>query len=624
MGLGQALSAAVSGLRVTQSNLALVASNIANAETPGYVRKSASQVATASGDVTIGVRLSSITRELDQYLQRQLRTETSGGSYASTRADYFQRLQGVFGQPGDSNALDTVFNAFTSALQSLSTSPDASATRYGVLTAAQTLAQHLNGMTSDIQGMRSDAELALSDAVKQANSALTNIADINHQLALSNVGDATTATLRDQRDYYLDQLSQLMDIKVVPTDNNQVQVFTRAGTQLVGDRAASIIFDAKGSLTATSQWDADPNKRSVGTLLLDPGSGTPSDMIAGNMIGSGKIAALLDMRDNVLPSAQAQIDQIAAAMSSALSDRTTAGTTFTVGSQSGFNLDIGSLLSGNKITVTYTDTATNAQHTLSLIRVDDPRVLPLSDSATANTGDKVIGIDFSGGFASAIAQISTALGPAGLQVSNPSGTTLRVLDSGAGGKVTLNALSATATMTSLVNGGPELPFFLDGTKTYSGSIGALGNQVTGFAGRIAVNAALLADPSRLVVMQTSPLTAAADPTRPDFILDRLTNGVLDFGPEAGIGTAAAPFSGSLQSYIRQMISQQGEAAANADSLNQGQQVVVNTLQQRFADQSNVNIDQEMANLMKLQTAYGANARVLSAAKDMLDQLFQVL
>jgi len=624
MGLGQALSAAVSGLRVTQSNLALVASNIANAETPGYVRKTVSQVANASGDVTIGVRLSSITRELDQYVQRQLRAETSGGTYASTRADYFQRLQGIFGQPGDSNALDTVFNAFTTALQSLSTSPDSSAARYGVLTAAQTLAQHLNGMSSDMQGMRSDAELALSDAVTQANSALKNIADINRQLGLTNVQDATSATLQDQRDYYLARLSQLMDIKVVQTDNNQVQVFTRAGTQLVGDRAASIIFDAKGSLTATSQWDADPSRRSVGTLLLDPGAGTPSDMIAGNMIGSGKIAALLDMRDNVLPAAQAQIDQIAAAMSSALSDRTTTGSVASVGSQSGFNLDIGSLLSGNKITVNYTDTATNTQHTVTLLRVDDPRVLPLSNSATANTGDKVIGIDFSGGFASAIAQISTALGPAGLQVSNPSGTTLRVLDSGAGGKVTLNALSTTTTMTSLANGGPELPLFLDGTKPYSGMIGVMGSQTTGFAGRVAVNPALLADPSGLVVMQTSPLTSAADATRPNFILDRLSNGVLDFAPEAGIGTAAAPFSGSLQSYIRQMISQQGEAAANADSLNQGQQIVVNTLQQRFADQSNVNIDTEMANLMKLQTAYGANARVLSAAKDMLDQLFQAV
>jgi flagellar hook-associated protein 1 FlgK len=624
MGLGQALSAAVSGLRVTQSNLALVASNIANAETPGYVRKTASQVANASGEVTIGVRLSSISRELDQYLQRQLRTETAGGAYASTRSDYFQRLQGVLGQPGDDNALETVFNDFTTALQSLSTTPDSSTARYGVLTAAQTLAQHLNGMTSDIQGMRSDAELAISDAVTQANTALKNIADINRQLGLTNVQDATTATLQDQRDYYLDQLSQLMDVKVVQTDHNQVQVFTSSGTQLVGDQAASIVFDAKGSLSAASQWNVDPSKRSVGTLMLDPGTGAKTDMIAGNMIGSGKIAALLDMRDNVLPGAQAQIDQIAAAMASALSDRTTAGTTATSGSQSGFDVDIGSLLSGNTINVSYTDTTTNTQRTITLVRVDDPRVLPLSNSITPNSGDKVIGIDFSGGFASAMAQISSALGPAGLQVSNPSGTTLRVLDSGAGGKVALNSLSATTTMTSLVNGGPELPLFLDGAKPYSGIIGALGSQTTGFAGRIAVNPALFADPSRLVVMQTSPLTAAADATRPNFILDRLTNGVLDFSPEAGIGTAAAPFSGSLQSYIRQMISQQGEAAANADSLNQGQQVVVNTLQQRFADQSNVNIDQEMANLLKLQTAYGANARVLSVAKDMLDQLFQVM
>ena len=58
-----------------------------------------------------------------------------------------------------------------------------------------------------------------------------------------------------------------------------------------------------------------------------------------------------------------------------------------------------------------------------------------------------------------------------------------------------------------------------------------------------------------------------------------------------------------------MISQQGEAAATAQSLQQGQEIVVNSLQQRFADQSNVNIDEEMANLLKLQTAYAANARV---------------
>jgi len=622
MGLGQALSSAVSGLRVTQSGLSLVASNIANAETPGYVKKTVSQVAAASGELTIGVRLSSINRELDQYLQRQLRTETSGGSYATARADFFQRLQDVFGQPGADNALETVFNGFVSAAQALSTSPDSSASRYSLLAAGQTLAQHLNGMTADIQALRSDAELGLSDAVSQANGAMRQIAAINRQLGLTNVQDATTATLQDQRDFYIDQLSQLMDIKVVATDHNKINIFTRSGAQLVGDQASVMIFDAKGSLSANAAWNADPAKRGTGTIILDSGAGGAVDLVAGNAFGSGKIAALIEMRDHVLVDAQAQVDQIAAGMARALSDRTTAGSAVTSGAQAGFDMDIGSLLAGNTIDLTYTD-ATNTQRRITIMRVDDPGALPLSPGATPNPGDKVVGVNFAGGMASILAQINGALGSTGLQFSTTGGNILRVLDNGASGNVDVNSASTTATMTSLTSGGAPLPFFLDGGKAYSGAITALGAQSVGFAGRITVNPALLADPSRLVVYSTSPLTAAADPTRPNFLLDRLTGGVLDFAPQAGIGTASAPFSASLQSYMRQMISQQGEAASTAESLRQGQDIVVKSLQQRFADNSNVSIDQEMAQLLRLQTAYGANARVLSAVRDMIDQLLKL-
>jgi flagellar hook-associated protein 1 FlgK len=622
MGLGQALTSAVSGLRVTQSGLSLVAANIANAETPGYVKKTVSQVAAASGELTIGVRLSSINRELDQYLQRQLRTETSGGSYATARADFFQRLQDVFGQPGGDNALETLFNGFVSAAQALSTSPDSSASRYSLLAAGQTLAQHLNGMTADIQALRSDAELGLSDAVSQANGAMRQIAAINRQLGLTNVQDATTATLQDQRDFYIDQLSQLMDIKVVATDHNKVNIFTRSGAQLVGDQASTMIFDAKGSLSANAVWNADPAKRGTGTIMLDSGAGGAVDLVAGNGFGSGKIAALIEMRDHVLVDAQAQVDQIAAGMARALSDRTTAGSAVTSGAQAGFDMDIGSLLAGNTIDLTYTD-ATNTQRRITIMRVDDPGALPLSPGATPNPGDKVVGVNFAGGMASILAQINGALGSTGLQFSTTGGNILRVLDNGASGNVDINSASTTATTTSLTSGSAALPFFLDGGTAYSGAISALGAQSVGFAGRITVNPALLADPTRLVVYSTSPLTAAADPTRPNFLLDRLTGGVLDFAPQAGIGTASAPFSGSLQSYMRQMISQQGEAASTAESLRQGQDVVVKSLQQRFADNSNVSIDQEMAQLLKLQTAYGANARVLSAVRDMIDQLLKL-
>src|SRR4029077_13711612 len=524
MGLGQALTSAVSGLRVTQSGLSLIAGNIANAETPGYVKKTATQVAAASGNLTIGVRLSSINRELDVYLQRQLRTETSGGAYASTRTDFFQRLQGILGQPGADNALETVFNNFVSAAQALSTSPDASAARYSLLTAGQTLAQHLNGMTADIQGLRSDAELGLADAVNQANDAMRQIAAINRQLGLTNVQDATTASLQDQRDLYIDQLSQLMDIKVVATDHNKINIFTRSGTQLVGDQASVMTFDAKGSLSANALWDADPAKRGAGTISLDSGAGSATDLIATNAFGSGKISALLEMRDHVLVDAQAQVDQIAAGMSRALSDRTIDGTALPAGAQAGFDVDIGSLLAGNTIDLTYTDTATNTQRQITIVRVDDPGALPLPGSGNPNS--KVAGVDFSGGMASILGQINAALVGTGLQVSTTGGTTLRVLDSGAGGPVKLDALSTTVTTTALTSGNAALPFFLDGAKPYSGALTAFGPQSLGFAGRMTINPALLAAPSRLVVYQTSPLTAAADPTRPNFLLNRLTNGIL--------------------------------------------------------------------------------------------------
>jgi flagellar hook-associated protein 1 FlgK len=90
----------------------------------------------------------------------------------------------------------------------------------------------------------------------------------------------------------------------------------------------------------------------------------------------------------------------------------------------------------------------------------------------------------------------------------------------------------------------------------------------------------------------------------------------------GPGTSS-PFSGNLPSYLRQVLSMQGEAASNAWNLAEGQNVVVNALQQRLNEVSGVNIDQEMASLIALQTAYAANARVMSTVKEMLDLLLRL-
>ena len=69
-----------------------------------------------------------------------------------------------------------------------------------------------------------------------------------------------------------------------------------------------------------------------------------------------------------------------------------------------------------------------------------------------------------------------------------------------------------------------------------------------------------------------------------------------------------------------MVSQQSQAANAATSLQQGQDTVVSALQQRFNDQSGVNINTEMSNLIALQNAYGANARVMSTIQPMMSTL----
>ena len=621
MSLTQALSSAVSGLKANQAGLALVAGNVANAETPGFVRKTTSLVTTSAGEFGTGVRVAAINRELDSYVQRQLRVETSGMAYTDLRAQFYHRLQSLYGEPGSASSLETIFNDFTRTLQALANGPESPATRTAVINAAGLLTDRLNAMTGQVQELRSEAELGIGDAVDQANEAMQQIVRLNQQLAVNSNLDAASAALLDRRDFYVDQLAELMDIRILEGDHNQITVFTNSGVELVGTQAAQLAFDPQGTMTAETLWSADPAQRSVGTIKVLLPSGGEIDLLANESIRSGKIATYVEMRDTILVEAQTQLDEIAATLARALSDRTTDGTPV-VGPPAGFDIDIGALLAGNSISLTYTPAA-GPQQRVTIVRVDDPSALPLPNSATADGSDRVVGVTFSGGLASIVAQLSAALGSTMMQFSNPGGTTLRIVDDGGGGQVNVDAVSATATVTSLTGGSAEFPFFYDALSPYTGAITSAGNQRTGLAGRIVVNAALVADPSRLVVFQTVPLTPAGDQTRPNFIVDRLLNSAFTYAPQTGVGGLTAPFSASLPVFMRQIISQQGDATASADSLKEGQEVVFNALRERFDEKSGVNIDEEMTNLLTLQNAYAANARVLSAVKEMIESLLRI-
>ena len=74
-----------------------------------------------------------------------------------------------------------------------------------------------------------------------------------------------------------------------------------------------------------------------------------------------------------------------------------------------------------------------------------------------------------------------------------------------------------------------------------------------------------------------PPTRSGDPTRPNFMLNQMTNAALTYSPTTGIGTAQSPYSGTLTDYMSQIVSQQSQAANAATNLQQGQDTVLNAL-----------------------------------------------
>jgi flagellar hook-associated protein 1 len=618
MGLSSALATALSGLRANQAQLSIVSSNIANAQTPGYVAQNANQIEIASGGFGSTVEVTGVNRQLDLFVQNQLRTETSGGSYATQISNILSQLQSVYGTPGGDGTLENALNNFTTALQSLSSSPSDTSAQSVALQAAQSFAGELNTTTQGIQSLRTNVDQDIGNSAAQANADLNQIAQINTQLQGLSPTDPQAATLADQRDSAINDLSKLVDIRVVTDSSNQTNIFTNSGIQLVGQGLASTFeYTSQGALSANSLYNADPSKSGVGALNIKLPNGAQIDAVANNVISSGQIAADIKLRDQTLVQAQTQVDQLAATLSSSLSDQTTAGTAVT-GPPAGFSVGTSNVLPGNTINLTYTNTSTGIKQQISIVDVTDPNALPLQNGANANPLS--IGVDLSGGVtATVLSQLNTALGAAGLQFSG-SGSTLNLLGSSA---ATVNSAAVTTTTQSLTSGSPQLPLFTDGNSLYTGQITASGSQLTGLAGRIQVNPAVLANPSALSVFSTSPPTAAGDNTRPDFIFSQLTNATFSYSPQTGLGSAAQPFQGTLTNYLQSFISQQGNASTLATQLQQGQSVVVSTLQQKFNSTSAVNIDTEMSNLIQVQNTYAANAHLMSVVQSMMQTLLQV-
>ncbi len=628
MGLTTAMNTSLSGLRVTQSQMDIVSTNIANADSAGYTRRRLNVVQQLTSATTTGVRVDGVTRQLQAQVQKQVRLETAGAAYTDVRAAYAQQLDKMFGAPGQAGSLDSTVNDFAKSLQALTVSPSDYTARTQVLASAQNLASQLNGLTQDIQRMRTGAEAEIAAGVDRVNSLLEQISAIDGKLFVNGNANQNSPGLLDERDRAVDELAGLIDVRTAVDDNGKLTLFTSGGLQIYGASAIRLTFDSRGDLSANDLYTNNAAQRGVGTIRIGAGPGLGIDAIAGGLFKSGSLAAQIEMRDKVLVEAQNQVDDLAASLASVLGDRNPT-TTVASGTNNGFDVALPDPLApatlamkaGNSLSIEV-NTPTGPRR-YQFIATDGaaPNPIPASEG---EAGATIVRFDRAGGFAGLQAAVSGALG-AGFTVSLQPGNVLRVLDAGGGNSV--SSVRAAFSVSGLTGEGPELPLFTDvgGNAIYTGTLDGARPQKRGFAGRIGVNPALLADTSRLVVYNTTPgaTTQQGDGTRPRLLLDRLSNATRGLSNGSGIGDSVNGYRSNVLDFSRRIVEDQGAKASQALSLDQGQKIVLNTVQSKYAETSGVSIDQEMSDLVMIQNAYAANARVMSAVKELFDVLMRI-
>ncbi len=614
MSLSSSLSNALSGMHVSQNSLEVLSRNVSNSGTPGYHRQSLSVIDTVAGASSYA-RSGTVERAFNKSLQVYYTNAVSDTAYSGTRAASLDRLQAFLGMPGKAGSLDTMFGNLQNAFQALSTSPDNYASRATVVTQAQAMATTLNSLTRDVQQLRQEAENEMAATVDRLNLAVTSLKSVNDKLGDLSSDNATRATLMDQRDRLVSEIAELMDVRVDYRSDDTVALMTRSGVGILDGSAARFSFTPAGALSADKQFSADPAKNSVGRLTLSTASGSTIDLVQQRVLQSGKLGALVELRDETLVAAQGQLDEIAAGLAQAMSTVKTAGTAASSGTQNGYTLDLSGVRAGNDFVLSYK--SGGIDKAVRVVNVGDPSKLPL-DYVDA-TGARVVGMDFSAGSAAVAAGLQGVLG-SGLTVS-ASGNSITVLDDGATNATDVNALTARTTATALQNGDAALNLFVDTNNAdFTNSLDGK-TQKLGFAGRIAVNASVLIDNTLLV--KATPTSSLGDPSRVDYLLDQLQNATFASSQTGPASAGSFRLSGSVGDLIAQTMNYTGSLSELATSDANTQQVAMDSLDERMQSEYGVNVDEEMARLIELQNAYAANSRVIAAVQELMNRLMEL-
>ncbi len=308
MGLDASLSIANSGLTALQAEMAVASQNVANANTAGYaVEQSSISSRTADGQAS-GVVVGLTTRTINTALENSLYSQNATVSGLTTTSNGLATISALQGSTSsDSGSSDTIpdqVGNLQSSLITLDADPSSSASQQAVVTAAGTLASTIQTTAGSYQTARQAAQESIVDEVGTVNSSLALIGSLSNQIEQGRITGISTADLEDQRSAVMTSLSNVLSVQFTPTSAGDMLVTTANGLSLPTHVSSGPLSTANATVGVS---DAYPG--SIPAITLNGRDVTTS-------LTGGTLGANISLRDQVLPTMQAELDSFSQTMAS--------------------------------------------------------------------------------------------------------------------------------------------------------------------------------------------------------------------------------------------------------------------------------------------------------------------
>ncbi|MDM9618978.1 flagellar hook-associated protein FlgK [Rhizobium sp. AC44/96] len=309
MSLSSALNSVQSIFNNTGIQSSVVSTNISNSGNSDYVRRQASVTTSLNGAQVVKIDRAQEDALLKQYLK-----SNSQDTAQQTLLSGLEDLKSLMGGNDYETSPATYLSAFRDALQTFSASPSSTTAAQAAVTAATDVANSLNNASASVQKIRADADSQIATDVASLNSLLAQFQTANDAVKQATATGTDTSAALDERDKVLKQISSIIGVNAVTRDNNDMALYTTDGTTLFETTARSVTFQSTNTYVAGMSGNAVY----IDGVALKAGDGSSTT-------AQGSIQAELQIRDEIAPTFQSQLDEIAKTLVSMFSE--TDGTT---------------------------------------------------------------------------------------------------------------------------------------------------------------------------------------------------------------------------------------------------------------------------------------------------------